>query len=355
MELEVLQRRLEGWLSARLGAPAAVEDLTTPEGTGFSSATYRYRVRWATPDGEQVAAQVLRSRPDGETVFPSYDLGTQFLVMRLLDGMVPVPPVVWYEPDPRVLGHPFLVMAQVEGRIPPDMPPYSLGGWLLEAPADTQRRLWDTTVEVLADLHRVDWRRLGLGIVVGDRTPGFAAELDRWREMLAWGRAGRPQPTLDAVADWLDRHRPDHEPDPVLLWGDARISNAIYGPDDRPVALLDWEMVTLGPPEVDLAWFLYMDHQLSEGAGASRLPGLPADDETVARYEERLGRRVTDLAYYEVFAGFRFAITMMRIGIRLIAQGLLPEDTDADRNNLATRYLAARLDLPSPGEPGPLG
>jgi aminoglycoside phosphotransferase (APT) family kinase protein len=114
-------------------------------------------------------------------------------------------------------------------------------------------------------------------------------------------------------------------------------------------------MAALGPPEVDLGWFLYMDAQLSLGVGVERLPGFASHDDTVGRYEDSLGRTVTDLRWYEAFAGFRFAITMMRIGRKVIGEGHLPEDSDVDRNNLATRYLAQVMGLPSPGEPGPLG
>ncbi|MBW3663848.1 MAG: phosphotransferase family protein [Actinobacteria bacterium] len=358
-DTQQLTASLRTWLASRLIEADDVEvaDLRAPEGTGFSSETYLYTVTWTVSGREHREEQVLRTRPEGTTVFRTYDLESQYRCMDLLSATdVPVPTVRWYEPDASVIGRPFYVMERVDGDIPPDSPPYPMLGWVKDAAPKDQAVLWDAAVEALARLHRHDPQALGLGFL--DR-PQFGAtgldqQLGEWTDLLQWGRDGRPQPTIDAALEWLRANLPDDEPAPVLNWGDARISNMVFR-DHRPVALLDWEMAALGPPEVDLGWFLYMDAQLSLGVNVDRLPGFASREETITTYEEVLGRTINDLHWYEVFAGFRFAITMTRIGRKVITQGHLPDDSDVDRNNLATRYLAQVMELPSPGEPGPFG
>src|SRR5690606_32188017 len=127
-----------------------------------------------------------------------------------------------------------------------------------------------------------------------------------YRRYLAWAGGDRPQPLIERALDWLEAHRPADEPT-VLCWGDARIGNIIFD-GTRPAAVLDWEMVTLGSPEMDLAWSIFLDRHHSEGIGTARLEGFPGYDETVARYEALTGHRVRRLHYYLVLAGMRFAV-----------------------------------------------
>src|SRR5262249_42909356 len=132
----------------------------------------------------------------------------------------------------------------------------------------------------------------------------FAQQLGYYTMMLRWAAAGRAMPIAEAALAWLERHRPLVEPPATLTWGDARIGNMIFR-DFAPVAVLDWEMATLGPGEVDLAWWLVLERYHTEGVGAAPLPGFPARDEIVALYQDMVGRRVHDLFYYEVWGAFR--------------------------------------------------
>ena len=93
-----------------------------------------------------------------------------------------------------------------------------------------------------------------------------------------------------------------------LCWGDSRLPNTMYDQDFRVVAVLDWEMAFIGDPESDLAWFLFMDWQHSEGVGIPRLEGSPSTEETVKHYEKRTGFRVKNLFYNEVLNAFYYAI-----------------------------------------------
>jgi aminoglycoside phosphotransferase (APT) family kinase protein len=102
---------------------------------------------------------------------------------------------------------------------------------------------------------------------------------------------------------------------PSLLWGDPRIGNAIYDDEQHIVAALDWDMAFLGPAEHDVGWYLGLEAITSRLAG-ERVEGLPAQDESRARYEDALGRRLVDFAWYEIFALVRsIAITVRQIRI----------------------------------------
>jgi aminoglycoside phosphotransferase (APT) family kinase protein len=146
-------------------------------------------------------------------------------------------------------------------------------------------------------------------------------------------------------------HAPDHDPEIALCWGDARINNQLFGPDHRVVAVLDWEMVTLADPMMDLAWWLFLDRHFHEGMLAPRMEGFPTRGQMVGLYEAASGRTARDLDFYERFAGLRFAVIMMRIATLVAEFGILPAEAAAEMaaNNAVTRVLAELLGLPAPG------
>jgi aminoglycoside phosphotransferase (APT) family kinase protein len=351
---EALRRAFTGWLERALeGArDVAVGELSAPGATGFSNETLFFDLACTTDAGRSEESLVLRVQPTENQVFPDYDLGKQIDCMRLLEKTdVPVPRVRWYEPDASVLGAPFYVMERIEGRIPTDNPPYHTGGWVTEASEDERAALWWSAVEALAAIHRLDWRAVGFGFLEDrdeTRSP-IAVQLDQYRRYLAWAARGQRHPTCEQALTWLETNAPRDEP-VTLQWGDARIGNMIFAPDGRCRAVLDWEMVALGSPEADLAWFLFLDDHHSRGLNVPRLPGFPGREETLARYAELTGHAPKHLRYYEVFAAFRFSVIMMRLAQQFVALDLLPADSDFETNNIPSRMLAEMLGLPSPAE-----
>jgi aminoglycoside phosphotransferase (APT) family kinase protein len=133
----------------------------------------------------------------------------------------------------------------------------------------------------------------------------------------------------------------------VLSWGDSRIGNIIWD-DFQAAAVLDWEMASLAQPEMDLGWFLYFDSQFTDPLGVPRPGGFPSHEETIERYSESMGRRMQDLFFYEIFAGFRFAVVMLRLSDLLLETNVLPAEADMRSNNIATQFLATLLDLEPP-------
>lgn len=348
-DLDDARARLTAWLQRQLPAARDVRitDLVAPQSSGFSNETLLFDLEYAQDGAARREALVVRIEPTGFQVFPEYDLGLQFRTMQRLQGSgIPVPPTRWIEPEDRtVLGAPFYVMGQVAGRVPPDNPPYHAAGWLTEATPEERAAVWWGGVEMLAKIHTLDWRALGFADLA---TPALGAtpldwQLTYYDRYLAWAAAGREQPVIERAFAWLRAHKPGDEP-LGLVWGDARIGNIIFA-GTRPAAVLDWEMVTLGSPEMDLAWSIFLDRHHSEGIGTDRLAGFPSYADTVARYEQLSGHRVRHLHYYQVLAGFRFAVIMLRIAQQMVVYGALDEagGRNFELDNTVTRLLETVL------------
>jgi aminoglycoside phosphotransferase (APT) family kinase protein len=339
---------LQGWLRERL--PRAhdliVSGLRTPSGSGYSSETLLFEAGWTEDGVQRRDALVARVAPTAYRLFPDPRFEDQCRVLQILDRDtdVPLPSVRWIEAGTEPLGAPFVVMDQVAGLVPADVPPYHQDGWVVEASPADRARLWWSALDVLARIHRLDVDALGLRFV--DRPEygrtGIDQQLGYYERFLDWAGAGELPDARRALA-WLRARQPDEVGPPCLLWGDSRIGNVIFR-DFEPRAVLDWEMATLGQPEVDLAWFLYFDRHHSEGSATARLPGFPSPDETVAQYERLLGRPMRDLDYYEVFAALRFAVIMARLGVLFIEFGLLPADSDFSATNTAAMLLRVILE-----------
>jgi len=352
-DLEKTRRILADWLRAKLPSARELEvgPLSGPAATGFSSDTMLFDVSYREDGREVTRSLVCRAEPTGFGVFPTYDVARQYRIMQALAGTgVPVPVMFALERDPAPLGAPFFVMERVEGRIPTDNPPYHTGGWLVDSTPAERAAIWDSGLDTLAAIHRQDPVALGIDFLdappPGGDTVGW--QLDFWHRYYQWVAGDRSFPTLEAAWQWLAANRPPPSRERSLCWGDSRIGNMIFR-EGRCVAVLDWEMATLGPPEMDLGWFLYMDRHHSEGIDAPRLAGFPGRDETVARWEQRVGRAAQHLPYYEAFAAYRFAVIMHRVARQMIAYGVLPPDTSFAIDNTASRLLARMLDLPAPG------
>ncbi|MEW2358051.1 phosphotransferase family protein [Spirillospora sp. NPDC029432] len=343
-------RSLTGWLEGRLPG-ARIPMLETPTTSGFSSETLLFDVAWTgpEPDGphEHRDPCVARVAPSRYQIFPEPRFEEQYRLMRILDERtdIPVPPIRWYEPSPEPLGAPFFVMGRVEGRVPTDMPPYHMDGWVTEVPPAERAAMWWSTLGILARIHRLDPEELGLGFLDQPKwgAPGLEQRLAYYEHYLHWAYDGPQETALKALA-WLKANRPEEPPGPPrLLWGDARIGNVIFR-EGVPAAVLDWENAVLGAPEEDLAWFMFLDRHHSEGVGAERLDGFPPYTETVERYEAMLGRPVADLDYYEILSGFKFTVIMARIGQAMIDFGWIEPDSEFPYDNNASRLLATILE-----------
>lgn len=317
-DLDQTHGQLTRWLARQLPAGAAPElsALQIPQGSGFSNETILFDAQWTEAGAPRTGGFVVRIKPTGRAVFPEYDLGLQVRCMRIVaeHTKIPVPNVRWLEEDATVLGSAFYVMEKITGVVPSDNPPYAVMGWLADAAPEDQARLFANSIDVLAGLHRLDWNAIGFAFL--DRpefgATGMLQQIGYYRAFLPWASGGDVPPLVADTFAWLERHLPAERGPNVLNWGDARISNMMYR-DFAPVAVLDWEMATLGPGEVDLAWFLFLNDFLTEALGVPGLPGFPGHEPLIERYERIVGRPTRDMYYYRVWAAFRFVAVMVSI------------------------------------------
>ena len=349
-DIEGTRRKLAAWFSARLGSDAEVSELSIPQATGMSNVTLLFELRWQEGGKPRRQACVGRLQPAiAKPVFPDYDLSLQYRIMEILsrDTDIPAPEVLGLEEDPAVLGVPFYIMKKTDGRIPTDMPPYNMDGWLMrETTLEQRERLWNAGLDVMARYHCLDHEALGLTALFaadsgrssapspereqqpkresqpgrGGQSPGAGAaatplqrQLRYWRDYHDWGMEGIRHEICAAALDWLEANQPANEP-MRLCWGDSRISNIIFSEDCARVnAVLDWEMAVLGNPLQDLAWYCYIDSTFAEGLGCPRLPGFPSYEATVERWRSKTHFPVDDYRYYAIFAAMRYGLILSRI------------------------------------------
>ncbi|MCL2541680.1 MAG: phosphotransferase family protein [Nocardioidaceae bacterium] len=340
-DVEAFKGRLEDWLATRLpsGASPRVTLHAGIEANGLSSETVMLGVAWTQDGAERTGEYVARVAPAEQDipVFSSYDLQAQYDVIRLVGELtdVPVPAVSWMEPTGEVIGSPFFLMERVDGIVPPDVLPYTFGdNWLFDAPEADRRRLQDTTVEVLARLHAIPDPTTTFGFL--EREHGGATPLARnlaWlRGWYEWAAADLARsPLVDRALAWLEAHLPATD-DAVLCWGDARIGNVLYQ-DFEPAAVLDWEMVALGPREMDVSWLVFAHRVFQTITDMLGLPGMPdfLDEESVrASYERAGGAPLGDLTWFHLYNGVIWCVVFMRTGVRQIHFGEIerPEDIE---------------------------
>lgn len=338
-----LRTRLHGWLAGRpeVGENVSIDSFERPETNGMSSETLLFDASWDAPNGEgRVAGRyVARLCPDTSAypVFPTYDMGKQARVMQLVGERTaaPVPRVRWNEPSAEPLGAPFFVMDRVDGRVPPDVMPYTFdGSWLTDATAEERAGLQARAVEILAAVHGVAAGTPETAFLEVD-APGdtplrrhFANE----RAYYEWVRRGHRYSVIERAFDWLEAHWPEsaEQDDPVVLWGDARIGNMLFQ-EFEPAAVLDWEMTAVGPREIDLGWFIFLHRffeDLTAELGMAGLPEFLERHDVAAQYAAASGHEPRDLDWFITYAALRHGSVMARVLSRSVAFGEqeMPED-----------------------------
>ncbi|MGC4990931.1 phosphotransferase family protein [Nocardia salmonicida] len=330
-DLDELAGQLTRWLTDKVGGDVAVSNLSKPSSGGMSSTTILFDAEWSADGGTEQGSFVIRMAPEDSSfpVFESYDLAMQYQVMAGVAAAseVAVPPLRWLELDDSVFGSPFLVMERVEGRAPSDNPPYVFFGWLFDATAAERELIADATVEVIAQVHAIDEVTQRFPLLDGEGT-SLRRHFEAQRAWYKWALTDHDVevPLIERTFDWLEANWPTDPGPEVLNWGDARPGNILFD-GFTPTAVLDWEMATLAPRELDLGWTIFIHRFFQDIATRFDQPGL-ADflrrDAVVAKYEKLTGHSVRDLDFYIVYAALRHAIVMARIKCRMIHFG---EDT----------------------------
>jgi aminoglycoside phosphotransferase (APT) family kinase protein len=358
-DLEATRESLSAWLIKRLSHATDVEisKLVVPSSNGFSNETYLFEASWVERGTVEKHDLVARTQAPGPSLHLNYDVLKQAYVMEKLEqhSSVPVPRVLWKETDLSVLGTPFFVMERVDGRVPPDDPPYTAEGWVLDLEPARRRTLCENGLRVFAAVHALDWRGIGLEFL--ERTdPGadpLARELAYCERFYAHAAEGHSYPIIEQAFAWMRANRPTKAEPAVLNWGDGRLGNMIFGDDLSVTAALDWELASIASPEQDLGHWLCQDRIFTEGMGHPLAEGFLTRDEIIARYEEYSGHEVQYADFYEALAAFRSSLFRVRNANMRIHAGLLSPDSTRANNNAATRILADMIGLPAPTDETP--
>ncbi len=295
---------LEAWMSAHVAGFAGPLAVSQFRG-GQSNPTYRLDT--SPGAGRAGRAFVLRRKPPGALLAGAHAVEREARVMSALGPAdFPVPFVHGLCEDAGVIGTPFFVMDLIEGRIVWEAAFPAL------SPADRAAH-FDAMNATIARLHQIDPSAAGLADY--GRPAGFVErQVARWsKQYLADDAAGR-LPQMDALVDWLGAHLPADRGEARIVHGDFRCDNMIFAADEaRILAVLDWELSTLGDPLADFVYHLLM-YRMPAGifTGLAGLDlaalGIPSEEKYVAAYCRRTGRdHLPDLDYLMVFVMFRLA------------------------------------------------
>jgi aminoglycoside phosphotransferase (APT) family kinase protein len=282
---------------------------------GGSNLTYRIF-------GEAGRRWVLRRPPERARIATAHEMGREWKILSALhahpESGIPVPEAVAYCDDPSVTGAEFYVMGFADGLIlrgPEDAAP-------LDAAACS--RAADSLIDVQIAMARVDPDAVGLGDL-GRREAYVERPLARWlRQFEASDGDQTPGASrIRALHARLGSDIPDQQTC-GLVHGDYRFDNTVLGPDQRIIAVLDWELCTLGDPVADFVWSVmyWTDPEEERDFGAlspTRHPAFPRRSEAIRRYADRSGLDLSRLAYYQIFSGWKMACLLTGVTARLRA------------------------------------
>lgn len=264
---------------------------------------------------------VLRRKPPGELLKSAHAVDREYRVMTALaESDVPVPKTCHLCEDDSVIGSVFFIMEYLDGRIFWDPALPELGN-------EERTAVYTDMSRALAAVHSVDVEAVGLGDY-GKPGNYFARQTSRWTGQYRASETGTI-PTMDRLIEWLPAHMPADDGRVALVHGDFRLDNMIFHPvEPRIIALLDWELSTLGHPFADLA-YQCMQWRVEHGGiipglgGVDRKSlGIPTEEEYVAMYCERMGiGRIPNWNFYLVFSIFRLAAILQGVRKRAL-QGI---------------------------------
>ncbi len=289
---------LRDFLAANgLGAPADLD--AAPIGEGHSCVTFALST-----------GVVVRRPPRGPLPPSAHDVLREARLLRALEPTpVRAPGVLAVCEDPAVIGAPFYVMERIDGEVITSQIPAAL-----DNPAE-RTTIADELVDALVELHAVDWTSIGLE-GFGKPTGYLERQLRRFTGLWEHNRT-RDLPEVEEVGAWLAANLPASPP-ATVVHGDFRLGNTMFAPvpPARLLAILDWEMATIGDPLADVGYMMIHWTQPGDQIGRFNLqavttrPGFPSREQLIARYEERSGRSMQALDWYVALALWKAVVFM---------------------------------------------
>ncbi|MGH7803643.1 MAG: phosphotransferase family protein [Candidatus Binatia bacterium] len=321
-----LARKLERYLGAQVeGAKDLRVEVKGRISRGYSRENWLFDAEWRE-GGEAVRRKlILRRDPPGGVSVVDTAREPEFRVLRALERTeIPVPRAHWLETTGEWLERPFLVLERYEGTVDPriltDASPLGID-------RDARVRLAGRFCELLAKIHRLDWRALGLGEIFAVPN-GNPAELELRRAVEFVERSLlEPQPELFEVIGWLERHVPPAGR-VALVHGDFRAENAIVD-GERIVVLLDWELARLSDPMADLAW-----HMMPITMPFHFIPGAWEPADLLRRYGELTGEPVDPA---------RLRFWQVLIMLNVVAIGMMTAKSFLERRTIFSSLTAGTI------------
>ncbi|MGI8864443.1 MAG: phosphotransferase family protein [Solirubrobacteraceae bacterium] len=281
------------------GLDAPHDLAASPIGDGHSNVTFSLST-----------GVVLRRPPRGPLPPSAHDVLREARLLRALEPTpVRTPKVLAVSDDETVVGAPFYVMERVAGEVITTSLPARLDTTAERA------RVADELIDSLVELHSVDWRSAGLE-GFGKPTGYLERQLRRFTGLWEHNRT-RELAQVEQVGGWLTENLPE-SPTATIVHGDYRLGNTMFAAEDpaRLVAILDWEMATIGDPLADVGYMMIHWTQAGDRIGrfnlqnVTTLPGFPTRQELIARYEERSGRSMQALSWYVTLALWKAIVFM---------------------------------------------
>jgi aminoglycoside phosphotransferase (APT) family kinase protein len=349
---ENYQKPLESWLAEHwkgIDDIRVTQGLSQPEGSGYSAITMIVPVSYYRNGEERKDRIVLRVEPPEGAVYPQQVTGIdneieiQYKAIKAIHehSNVPVASLIGYEENAAIIGAPFFVMEYIDGEVPIEDPIYTKEGFFVDARPEQRLQMIENGLRDLARIHAINWHDAGLDWLM-DGPPETAKQLDLWERYTIRELGGRKHPDMEKAFVWLNEKLPESKSH-GLCWGDARPGNMIWQ-NYECACVCDFENIFIGPPEIDLGWWLMFDRYAHEVQGITRLPGEPTREEQRGLYAVCTGRDIDDTYYFEVFAAVRYSALVIRVMNRLVQRGDLPEDQTLWIDNPVSHMLTAMIE-----------
>jgi len=307
---ELRSHRLFDYLTSHLPhitGPLTIEQFPA----GFSNLTYLLRA------GDREL--VLRRPPIGAKIKTAHDMSREYRILSHLHPVYKkVPRPLLFCDDEEILGAPFYVMERVTGIILRAQKPSGF-----DLSPEVMRRLSETFVENFAEIHEIDYAAAGLADL-GSPQGYVRRQVEGWTKRYYNARTD-DVPAIERLADWLHQNQPGDSERSALIHNDYKYDNLVLSPEDlgRVVAVLDWEMATIGDPLMDFGtslayWVEKTDPEEWQryGFGLTSLPGSFTRAELLDHYSRRTGRRIDDPVFYFAYGLLKIAVIVQQIYFR---------------------------------------
>ena len=306
-----LEERLIAYIKSATGqSQALVSNLKRLTG-GASKEQFTFDLTWnknagENPTGKRETRKLILRMDPAESVVETHRL-REAQVLRAMWGEVPVPEVFWVDPTAENLGHPFLIAGFLEGTVQPDDGGKVTGLGMYFEPR-LREALKDQFIQHLAAIHTVDWRQKDLSSY--DIPKAGTTQANEWSLGL-WERIWQEDtleahPVMEQAAIWLKENMPVVD-NPVIVHGDYRSGNFMYGDDETINAILDWELCHIGDFHEDIAYNRCKMLGTPDGKGRVLCSGLAYYEEFVEKYEAYSGYRIDEklLTWFDIFTHFK--------------------------------------------------